>query len=101
VSACWRDLQIEDIRLQLLQARSAIVFVRAVLNLKEDICLKAAVLLWKTWDARNKSNAGERRPSRQEVRGDILCMVTEIQEGAEKGTQHQSHALSASRAGSR
>jgi hypothetical protein len=57
VSACWRDLQIEDIRIQLLQA---IVFVRAVLNLKEDICLKAAVLLWKTWDARNKSNAGER-----------------------------------------
>jgi hypothetical protein len=36
------------------------VFVRAMLNLKEDICLKAAVLLWKTWDARNKSNAGER-----------------------------------------
>jgi hypothetical protein len=65
----FTDRGYQDIRLQLLHARCAINFVRAVLNLKEDICLKAAVLLWKTWDARNKSNAGERRPSSHEVCG--------------------------------
>jgi hypothetical protein len=92
VRACWRALQLEDIRLKLLEARSAIEFVTADLALDANICLKVVVLLWKLWDARNKANASERSLSSQELCGAVICTVTDIQAEGEKKMQPQNHA---------
>jgi hypothetical protein len=92
VRACWRELQLENIRLKLLEAQSAIEFVTAVLALDVNICLKVVVLLWKLWDARNKANAGERSLSSQELCGAVICTVTDIQAEGEKKLQPQHHA---------
>jgi hypothetical protein len=83
VRACWRELQLENVRLQLLEARTAIEFVKMVLNLEMDICLKVVVLLWKIWDARNKTNAGENALTNQEVCGAVLAYqrIYEMKEG--------------------
>jgi hypothetical protein len=92
VCACWRGLQLEDVRQQLLEAQSAIEFVKSMLDLETDICLKVATLLWEMWDVRNKMNAGERLVSSQEMCGAVLCMVMEIQDRNVKEVQQQTHA---------
>jgi hypothetical protein len=92
VCACWRGLQLEDVRQQLLEAQSAIEFVKSMLDLETNICLKVATLLWEMWDVRNKMNAGERLVSSQEMCGAVLCMVMEIQDGNVKEVQQQTHA---------
>jgi hypothetical protein len=61
--------------------------VNVVLNLESDICLKVGILLRKMWDARNKMNAGEKALSSQEVCGATICMLMEIQDGAEMKIQ--------------
>jgi len=45
-------MQLEGIRLQFPEARSAIDFVNAILDLEsDDTCLKVGILRWKMWDA--------------------------------------------------
>jgi hypothetical protein len=94
VCACWRGLQLEDVRQQLLEAQSTIEFVKSMLDLETNICLKVATLLWEMWDVRNKMNAGERLISSQEMGGAVLCMVMEIQDGNVKEVQQLTHAAS-------
>lgn len=55
----WRELGLEDVRLQLAMLDRAEEFVTTILQLKPDICIMVCVLLWRWWEIRNKVNAGE------------------------------------------
>lgn len=71
---CWFDAQLEGVRSMLLDTNSAEEFIRRILALDSDQCLRSMVLLWKIWDTRNKINAGENRPTCTEV----VCAVNSV-----------------------
>lgn len=58
VRQCWRELGLEQVRLRLVQTRSAEEFVLDVPQLRTDICLRVVVLLWRWWDCEKKSEHG-------------------------------------------
>jgi len=59
----------------LLSATTAQEVVREVLNLKDEVCIKIIIFLWKWWDVRNKINAGERlQASAQVIRAVYVCL---------------------------
>lgn len=47
VRQCWRELALEEYRLQLMHSRSAEEFVGEILKLRQDICYMIVVLLWR------------------------------------------------------
>lgn len=53
-------LQKEQIRLDLINLKSAKEVVHHVLLLEEECRMEVILLLWNWWFARNKINAGER-----------------------------------------
>ena len=61
----WIDLHLEHVRRKLLAKKSEWEVVREVLDLNEEDRLKAVVMLWRWWNARNKVNNGERGFSRE------------------------------------
>ena len=71
---CWRELQLDSVRCLLLNAQTSKEFIRCILGLKTDQCLRTCLLLWKWWDARNKANASEPMPSCL----DVVCAVNSI-----------------------
>lgn len=79
VRQCWRTLALDEFRVQLLQAESALEFVQKILQLKPEIRLMVVVFLWHWWDVRNKVNAGEHMQSCQETVRAVYCTVNDIQ----------------------
>jgi len=80
VRRCWRELQLDTVRCLLLNAQTSMEFVRCILGLKNDQCLRTCIFLWKWWDVRNKANAGEQMPTCQEVVCAVTSLVTEFTE---------------------
>ena len=86
VMACWRELQLENIRLKLLEAQSAIEFVTVVLALDANICLKVSF---------SCGNCGMQGTKRMSVKGvcqaksygAVVCTLTDIQAEGEKKLQ--------------
>lgn len=67
VKKCWRELNLEAVRLQLLDLHSARGVVEAILQLKWEGRSLVICLLWAWWGSRNKANAGEGSLSVDEV----------------------------------
>jgi hypothetical protein len=59
VRQCWREMNVEMIRVRLLEKENSKEFVREILNFKLELSTKVFLLLWKWWAVRNKVNAGE------------------------------------------
>ena len=76
----------EDTRCLLLNAPTSKEFVRAILNLKKDQCLRVCIFLYKWWDVRNKANAGEPTPSSMDVVCAVSQMFRDIYEDGNKPT---------------
>lgn len=85
VRQCWRELQLQTFRLRLVQTQSAEDFVMEVLLLRQDICLRIVVLLWRWWDVRNKTNAGELMPTCQNTVRSVITALDDIQTKEDKG----------------
>jgi hypothetical protein len=64
---CWNAAQLGGVRCLLLNSHSSDEFIRMILELQADQCLRSVILLWKLWDTRNKANAGEAIPTCTEV----------------------------------
>jgi len=64
---CWNAAQLGGVCCLLLNSHSFEEFIRMILELQTDQCLRSVILLWKLWDARNKANAGESIPTCTEV----------------------------------
>ncbi|XBI67156.1 hypothetical protein VPH35_046564 [Triticum aestivum] len=67
VKQVWRQMNLEEIRLQLMEKPNAVVVVEAVCSLSAEVQCQVAVLLWDCWTTRNKIYAGEKAWSASEV----------------------------------
>jgi ribonuclease HI len=67
VKHCWRAMQMEDVRLSLVEKASGADVVKEVMKFDEQRRAATIYLLWCWWEARNKANAGERKLSTDEV----------------------------------
>jgi hypothetical protein len=68
---CWRELQMEQIRLKLLECANAREVLWTILDLNIEQKLRALILCWQWWSARNKLNAGDKA----RTAGDICTAV--------------------------
>jgi hypothetical protein len=67
VQKCWQALNIERVRVRLLEMASPRDVVQHILNLKGKDKAMVPCFLWTWWDARNKANAEEGMPTTEEV----------------------------------
>jgi hypothetical protein len=78
VRKCWRQLNLEEVRVNLLPLASAREVVQAILCLNRDKQKLVISLLWAWWMGRNKANAGERGPSVEEIASKVVVFSSEI-----------------------
>lgn len=86
---CWQalNMEMEDIRLQLLGHGSAREVADAILHLKGDRRQLAICLLWARWMNRNKVNAGEVGGSVDDVTRKAILFASSAYELQDKPTQ--------------
>jgi hypothetical protein len=75
---CWRAMQMEDVRLSLLEQRTGADVVKEILKLDDQRRAATIYLLWCWWDARNKANAGDRMLSTDEVVHRVHYIMAEL-----------------------
>uniref|UniRef100_A0A8I7BHK6 Reverse transcriptase zinc-binding domain-containing protein n=1 Tax=Hordeum vulgare subsp. vulgare TaxID=112509 RepID=A0A8I7BHK6_HORVV len=66
VKPLWRGLQIEDIRMQLMECQGPIHVLECILKLPYEKKMMIVALLWAWWSERNKTNHNESRLSTDE-----------------------------------
>jgi len=74
VKKCWRALNLEQLRLVLIDLNSAKQVAIKILSLEEDKKLLVIDFLWVWWDARNKANAGAKIMSTEEIAYKVQTM---------------------------
>uniref|UniRef100_A0ACD5VHH0 Uncharacterized protein n=1 Tax=Avena sativa TaxID=4498 RepID=A0ACD5VHH0_AVESA len=84
VKACWRVLELEDVRTQLCACPSPLQLLEKVFALPAETKLRVIALLWCWWTERNKVNHQERRLGVEEFRFLILRLTAEWKEHLEK-----------------
>ena len=72
VKACWRALQIEEVRSKLCSCTSPLELLEMVFALPDDAKMKSIAMLWCWWTERNKINHQERHLTIDELQFLIL-----------------------------
>ena len=67
VKKVWRQLLLEDVRIQLMAAPNSLVFMDSIWSLPKEKQELVCILLWDWWTTRNKVNAGEKERTVDEV----------------------------------
>ncbi|CAO1947587.1 unnamed protein product [Urochloa humidicola] len=67
VKRCWQALNMESVRLSLVEKQSSREVVDHILKMRVKERTLVISLLWVWWDVRNKFNAGEKQSSTEEV----------------------------------
>lgn len=93
VKQCWRLLNLEQVRCTLMELKSGAEVVKAVMHLEEDMRQHVIHLLWCWWDARNKTNAGEKQRSAAEVVHQAQIMALEVKQLETDGSQTESRQV--------
>jgi len=78
VRACWRDMNLEEVRTELEMCRSGQETITKIWALDCDIQNKIFVFLWRWWSARNKANAGEKMASSDEICKSVAFLSMDI-----------------------
>ena len=78
VRACWRDMNLEEVRTELEMCRSGQETITKIWALDCDIQNKIFVFLWRWWSARNKANAGEKMASSDEICKSVAFHLMDI-----------------------
>ena len=81
VKECWRRLNLEEYRIILAVCHSGKDMMQTIWSLPSQIQLQIIVLLWRWWSARNKANAGDKRPTGPEVCSLVTFYVCEFEKG--------------------
>ena len=81
VKDCWRRLNLEEYHIILAACHSGKDMMRSIWALSRQIQLQIIVLLWRWWSARNKANAGDKRPTGPEVCSLVTFYVCEFEKG--------------------
>jgi hypothetical protein len=77
--ACWRDMNLEQVRADLEMCRSGQETITKIWALDHDVQHKIFVFLWRWWSARNKENAGGRMASSAEVCKSVAFYLMEFE----------------------
>lgn len=78
VKQCWRQLNLEEVRVNLLTLGSAMEVVQNILSLQCEKQKPVIIFLCAWWTGRNKANAGERGGSVDEIISRATFFTTEI-----------------------
>ena len=81
VKDCWRRLNLEEYHIILAACHSGKDMMRSIWALSRQIQLQIIVLLWRWWSARNRVNAGDKRPTSHEVCSLVMLYVSEFTKG--------------------
>ena len=61
VRKCWQLMNLESIRLKLVDLKTAREVTDYILSMEENRKYETITLMWSWWDARNKANAGKKK----------------------------------------
>jgi hypothetical protein len=78
VKLCWRLLNLENVRMELVNCQSGSETISKLWKFDKHIQLKVIVLLWRWWSARNKLNNGERLQNAEEVQNSISYFLMDL-----------------------
>jgi hypothetical protein len=79
VRRCWRLMDMEDIRTEMMKCRSGLETCSYIWKLEKNTQLKVIVFLWRWWSARNKASDGGRMLDATEVYGSICYFLMEFE----------------------
>ncbi|WVZ74299.1 LOW QUALITY PROTEIN: hypothetical protein U9M48_022500 [Paspalum notatum var. saurae] len=85
VKHCWRDMNLEGVRLRLTEAGNAAQMMQLILSLDEEEKMKTISLLYAWWAARNKANVGEQKDTTNEIVYRANMMLTDGSGRCSKG----------------
>uniref|UniRef100_K4AID9 RNase H type-1 domain-containing protein n=1 Tax=Setaria italica TaxID=4555 RepID=K4AID9_SETIT len=67
MSKCWQMMNLEGVRLKLVDLKDAKEVTNYILSMEEENKYETMILMWSWWDARNKVNSSEQRRTVKEV----------------------------------
>ena len=89
VKQVWRMMLLEEVRIKLMSASSPMAMFELIQSLPTEQSTPALLLLWVWWTTRNKTNAGEREKSTEEVCHSIHRYLIDFQSDACTGKTNQ------------
>ena len=89
VKECRRSLNLEEYRLTLSLCQSGRELMQKIWSFSPHIQLQIVVLLWRWWSARNKVNAGLKRPTGLEICSLVTFYVSEFGKGTKMHKEQQ------------
>jgi hypothetical protein len=86
VKLCWQLLNLENVRMKLVNCQLGTEIIFKVWKFDKDIQLKVVILLWRWWSTRNKVNNGERLQNVEEIQNSLsyFLMVLDKLQGKRK-----------------
>jgi hypothetical protein len=86
VKLCWQFLNLENVRMKLVNCQLGTEIIFKVWKFDKDIQLKVVILLWRWWSTRNKVNNGERLQNVEEIQNSLsyFLMVLDKLQGKRK-----------------
>jgi hypothetical protein len=69
---CWRLLNMEEIRIELMAQTSAKAVLEHIWSFDVDCQSKIIIFMWCWWSARNKINAGEKTKTALQIISDVF-----------------------------
>lgn len=88
VKHLWRELQLEDVRLELLKCADPVAmfdFLWSLTRVRRDLVL---ILLWEWWNIRNKANHGGKMKPTEGVAYNIRRILDDFQNGSLQTEKH-------------
>jgi hypothetical protein len=76
---CWRLMNMEFIRIELMKCRSGVDTIGKIWELEETIQLKVIIFLWRWWSARNKANDAGRMKNANEIYSSVCYFLMEFE----------------------
>jgi hypothetical protein len=76
---CWRLLNMEDIRSELVSCQSGFEVINKVWMLQNETQIKVFIFLWRWWSATNKDNNDERMPMAAEICGSVSFFLMQFE----------------------
>jgi len=76
--ACWREMNLEQVRAELMLCRSGQETIRKIWKMEQKVQYKVFVFLWRWWAARNKANAGDKKVCPAEICNSVAFYLMEF-----------------------
>ena len=92
VKKCWQAMNMEDVRVELMNCQSRMETINKIWEIEKSKQLEVIVFLWRWWSARNKVNEGGRLQCVAEIQGSVTFFLLEFEKLEVNGKTTQSTA---------